>query len=143
MTNTPRIVASLIFAAIAVFLVSYTWLPARDTLQSEEGKVTRILPLPNTWHEVEIITASGVRLTCRARRGWPLFGPSRCPLEEFEKLPGQTVNVQHDNKHPFEVAVGSHKVIEYSAHREAQMISIVLAGFMLAMAFLVWRRKKQ
>jgi len=141
MTNTPRIFASSIFVAIAIFLVSYTWLPARQNLQNEEGKVTNIFSRPNTWYEVEIITSSGARVTCRARRGWPLIGPSRCPLEEFENLLGQTVDVLHDKKHPYEVKDRSNMVIEYSAHRKAHTTSIVLAVLMLAMAFFVWRRK--
>jgi hypothetical protein len=141
MTNTPRIFASSIFVAIAIFLVSYTWLPARQNLQNEEGKVTNIFSQPNTWYEVEIITSSGARVTCRARRGWPLIGPSRCPLEKFENLLGQTVDVLHDKKHPYEVKDRNNTVIEYSAHRKAHTTSIVLAVLMLAMAFFVWRRK--
>lgn len=138
MTNTPRIFASAIFAAIAIFLVSYTWLPARHNLQNEKGKITNIFSRANTWYEVEIITTSGVRVTCRARRGWPLIGPSRCPLEKFENLLGQTVNVLHDKKHPYEVTdSSSNTVIEYSAHRKTHTISIVLAVLMLVMAFLV------
>lgn len=142
MTNTSRIFASIIFTAIAIFLISYTWLPARANLQNEKGKVTNIFSQANTWYEVEIITTSGTRVTCRARRGWPLIGPSRCPLEKFENLLGQTVNVLHDKKHPYEVTDSSgNMIIEYSAHRKTQTISIVLAVLMLVMAFLVWRRK--
>jgi hypothetical protein len=142
MTNTPRIFASTIFTAIAIFLMSYTWLPARANLQNEKGKVTNIFSQANTWYEVEIITTSGTRVTCRARRGWPLIGPSRCPLEKFENLLGQTVNVLHDKKHPYEVTdSSSNMIIEYSVHRKTHAISIVLAVLMLVMAFLVWRRK--
>jgi hypothetical protein len=142
MTNTPRIFASTIFTAIAIFLISYTWLPARANLQNEKGKVTNIFSQANTWYEVEIITTSGTRVTCRARRGWPLIGPSRCPLEKFENLLGQTVNVLHDKKHPYEVTdSSSNMIIEYSVHRKTHTISIVLAVLMLVMAFLVWRRK--
>ncbi len=141
MTNTSHIFASSIFVAIAIFLVSYTWLPARQNLQNEEGKVTNIFAQPNTWYEVEIITSSGTRVTCRSRRGWPLIGPSRCPLGKFENLIGQTVTVLHDHKHPYEVIASSGMVVEYSAHRKANTISIVLAVLMLAMAFFVWRHK--
>lgn len=142
MANAPRIFASSIFVAIAIFLVIYTWLPARGTLQSEEGKVSNISPQPNTWYEVVIITSSGARVTCRARRGWSLIDQSRCPLEKFENLIGQTVNVLHDKKHPYEVKDRSNDtVIDFSAHRQARTISIVLAVVMLAMAFFAWRRK--
>lgn len=141
MARTSRLFTSLIFAAIAFFLVIYTWLPARDSLRREETKVTQIISQPNTWYEVEIITLSGARINCRTRRGWPLFGPSRCPLEKFENLLGQTVNIMHDGKHPYEVTTGNQMVIEYSAHRQTSLIAFVLAGLMLALALLVWRRK--
>jgi hypothetical protein len=140
MTLTARLLASLIFAAIAIFLVGYTWLPARANLQRESGKITQIIAQPNTWYEVEIITASSVRLTCRTRRGWPLFGPSRCPLEAFESYLGQTADILHDGKRPFELVVAGRRVIDYAAHRQAQALAIVLAGLMLAMALWVFRR---
>lgn len=141
MTNTSRLFAAIAFAAIAMFLVAYTWLPARDSLRREEAKVTQIISQPNTWYEVQITTSSGSRVNCRARRGWPLVGPSRCPLEKLEYLLGQTVNIIHDGKHPYEVTAGNQMVIDYSAHRQTQTIAFVLAGLMLALALLVWRRK--
>jgi hypothetical protein len=141
MTITSRPIASLVFATIAIFLVIYTWLPARDSLKRGEAKVTNIVSQPNTWYEVEFTTSNGTRITCRARRGWPLAGPNRCPLEKFEHLLGQSVAVMHDGKHPYEITAGNEMVIDYSAHRKAQTIAIVFAGLMLAMAFLVWRRK--
>jgi hypothetical protein len=140
MTFTARLLASLIFAAIAIFLVGYTWLPAQASLQRESGKITHIVAQPNTWHEVEIITASGVRLTCRTRRGWPLFGPSRCPLETFERFLGQTADILHDGKRPFEVVVAGQRVIDYAAHRQARTLALVFAVLMLAMALWVFRR---
>lgn len=141
MTHSSRLFASLIFAAIAVFLVSYTWLPQRQSLQHEDGQITQIIPQPNTWYEVEITTSSGARITCRTRRGWPIAGPDRCPLEKFEQVLGQTVKVRHDGKHPYEVTAGSQVVMAYSAHRKTQLLAVVLAGFMLALAVWVWRRK--
>lgn len=141
MTITSRLIPSLVFATIAIFLVIYTWLPARDSLQRDEARVSNIVSQPNTWYEVELTTSSGTRITCRARRGWPLVGPNRCPLEKFERLLGQSVAVMHDRNHPYEITAGSEIVIDYSAHRKTQMIAIVLAGLMLAMAFLAWRRK--
>lgn len=140
MTLTTRLLTSLVFAAIAVFLVGYTWLPARASLQREVGRIAQIIPQPNTWHEVEIITASGVRLTCRTRRGWPLFGPNRCPLEAFERYLGQTADILHDGKRPFELVVAGQRVIDYAAHRQARTLALVLAFLMLAMAFWVFRR---
>lgn len=141
MNSNLRLFTSLIFAAISIFLVIYTWLPARDSLQRSEAKIGNIVSLPNTWYEVEITTASGTRISCRSRRGWPLAGPSRCPIEKFERLLGQDVVVLHDGKQPFEITSGSDLVIDYAAHRKAQMIAILLAGLMLAMALMVWRRK--
>ncbi len=47
----------------------------------------------------------------------------------------------HDGKRPYEVTAGNETIIDYSAHRKAQIIAIVLAGLMLAMAAFVWRRK--
>ena len=141
MTDTPRLFASTVFVAIAIFLVLYTWLPARNSLQREEAKVINIIPQTNTWYKVEIITANGSQITCRTRRGWPLFGPSKCPLEKFEHFLDRNITVMHDGKRPYEVTSGKEMVIDYSAHRQAQTIAIVLAVLMLAMAFLVWKRK--
>ncbi len=142
MTHSSRIFASSIFVAIAIFLLNYTWLPSLSSMQNEKGTVSNILSQTNTWYEVEMIATSGTRITCRTRRGWSLMGPSRCPLEKFETLLGQTVNILHDKKHPYEVTDSSGNIIiEYSAHKKVRTISIALATLMLLMAFLVWRRK--
>ena len=141
MTQNPRLFASLILTAIAVFLVSYTWVPALQSLQREEGAVSHIAAQSNTWYAVEILTASGARLSCRTRRGWPLVGPDRCPLESFEQHLGQRVTVLHDGKRPYQVAAGNEMVMDYSSHRRAQLIAIALAGFMLTMAYWIWRRR--
>ena len=140
MNNARRLFATLVFAVIAIFLVTYTWLPARNDLQRDEATVTSIIPQSNTWYEVAITTSSGTRITCRARRGWPMAGPNRCPLEKFERLLGQSVAVMHDGTHPYEITDGKEMVIDYSAHRKAQILAIVLAGLMLILAVLVWRR---
>jgi len=140
MSHAPRLFASFVFAAIALFLVSYTWLPERDSLRSEPGKISRILAQPNTWYEVEITAASGVRVSCRTRRGWPLAGPSRCPLEAFESHLGQSVTVLHDGSRPYEVTADGRMLLAYSAHRQARMIGWAGAGLMLIMALAVWRR---
>jgi len=141
MTVAPRLFASILFAAIAIFLVVYTWLPARNSLQREEAKVVNIIHQSNTWYEVEIITSNGSQITCKTRRGWPLFGPNRCPLEKFEHFLGKSITVMHDGKRPYEVTSGDEMIIDYSAHRKVQIIAIVLAVLMLAMAVFVWRRK--
>jgi len=141
MTHSARFFACFVFIAIALFLAGSAWVPAPHKLQREEGKITRIIPQPNTWHEIEIVTSGGVRISCRTRRGWPLVGPSRCPLEKFERHLGQTVTVMHDGERPFEVAAGRQIVVDYSAHRQAQAIALLLAGLMLSMAFWVWRRR--
>jgi hypothetical protein len=138
--NTTRLFASLIFTAIAAFLVIYSWVPARHHLQREEGRVSHIIPQPNTWFEAEIITSSGIRLTCRARRGWPLVGPDRCPVEKLERSLGLPITVTHDGKRPYEVSIGRQIVIDYAAHRQIQMLAIILAGLLLLMAAWVWRR---
>jgi hypothetical protein len=141
MSNAARRFATLVFALIAIFLTVYTWLPSRDSLERAEARVTGIAAQANTWHEVEITTSDGTRLTCRTRRGWPLIGPSLCPLEKFEALRGQGVSVAHDGRRPYEVVAGSQVIVDYSAHRRTQAIAITLAGLMLAMAVLVWRRR--
>jgi len=142
MSNAARLFASLVFAVISIFLVSYRWLPSRDSLQRGEARVTRIAAQANTWHEVEITTADGTRITCRTKRGWPLAGPSLCPLEKFERLLGQGVSVMHDGRRPYEVVAGNEMIVDYSAHRRAQAIAVALAGLTLAMAVLVWRRRR-
>ena len=70
MSNAARRFATLVFALIAIFLTVYTWLPSRDSLERAEARVTGIAAQANTWHEVEITTSDGTRLTCRTRRGW-------------------------------------------------------------------------
>jgi hypothetical protein len=141
MSNAPRLFATLVFVVIAIFLVTYTWLSARNGLQRDEATVTSIIPQSNTWYEVVIITSNGTRITCRARHGWPLAGPNRCPLEKFERLLGRSVSVLHNGKRPYEITYGKETVIDYSAHRKAQIIAIVLAGLMLVMAVFVWGQK--
>lgn len=141
MIRTSRFFASFTFAGIAVFLVINSWLPALDRLRQEEGQITSISPRKNTWYAVDIITSSGVRLSCRARRGWPLAGPSRCPLEKFEQHLGQSVSVIHNGKRPYQVSVGNQVLLDYSAHRRAQLVAVTLAGLLLAMACWVWRRE--
>lgn len=138
--NAPKLFASSVFVAIALWLVAYTWVPARHTLHREQGEVLQILPQANTWHEVVIQTASGVRITCRGRRGWPLLGPNLCPLEDFEGLLGRTVSVWHDQRQPYEVRDDQRVVLAYTAHRQAQGLAGALALAVLAMAALVWRR---
>lgn len=140
--NTPRLFASLIFIAIAIYLVIDTWLPARDDLQRGEAKVTNIISQPNTsWYLVEITTSNGTRITCRSKRGRPLAGLNACPLEKFERLLGQSVSIMHDGKHAYEIMAGNEMVIDFSTHRKAQTIAIILAVLMLTMAVLVWRRR--
>lgn len=139
MTSTARIFAALVLAAIAAFLVIYAWVPARHQLRNEEGRVAGIVVRPNTWYEVEIVTASGARLSCRTRRGWPLLGPSRCPLEPFEAIQGREVRVVHDGKRPYEVVAGDRTVLGYAAFRQGEKIAIAIAVMLLAVAFWVWR----
>jgi len=141
MSNSTRIFSSLIFAAIALFLLIYTWVPSSGSLQREEARVTNIIPRPNTWYEVEIVTSSGARVSCRARRGWPVMGPARCPLDKFEQYRDQPLVVGHDGKRPFEVSAGNETVMSYAAHRQAQLIAAVISAGMLGLAFWVWKRK--
>ena len=140
-TDSSRIFFSLILVGISIFLLIYTWVPAHDNLLREEGRITNIISRPNTWYEVEIVTSSGVRVSCRTRRGWPLIGPSRCPLEKFEQYLGQSVTLGYDGKRPYEVLAGNEIVMNYSSHRQAQLIAVVISVMMLALSFLVWRRK--
>ena len=138
--SVVRRLAALIFAAIAIFLVIDTWLPARTSLQTDEARVERVEARPNTWFEVELITAGGARITCRGRAGWPLLGPSRCPIAEFQRLRGQTVTVLHDGRRPYDVVAGGRTVLDFGASRTAQGVAAVLAAFVLILAALVWRR---
>lgn len=140
MTAAPRAFGSVVCAAIALFLIASTWLPGRGGLQREQASITTIIAASNTWHEVELVTAGGTRIACRTRRGWPLFGPERCPLEAFERLLGRTVTVLHDGKRPYEATFGSEVVIDYAAHRRAQAVALVVAAMMLALAAFVWTR---
>lgn len=140
MTFTVRLIASIVFSGMAAFLVVYTWVPARGSLQVEASRVTRIAAQTNTWYEVDITTESGQRLTCRGRYGWPLLGPARCPIGKFQGVLGQRVAVLHDGKRPYEVMTATEKLLDYSASRKAQVIAAVLAAVMLILAALVWRR---
>lgn len=141
MNTLPRLVGSLVFAAIAFFLVFITWLPARDGLHLTQATVRNIISLQNTWYEVQITTEEGSQMTCRTKRGWPLLGPTRCPLERLEQLIGQNVSIMHDGKTFFEMKAGNEVVIDYAAHRKAQLIAIALSGLMLILAVLVWWRR--
>lgn len=140
MTISARFFASLTLTAIAAFLIFYTWVPSSGSLKHEEGQVTNIISRPNTWYEVEIITSSGARVSCRARRGWPLLGPSRCPLEKFEQFRGQPLVVRHDGKRPYQVSAGSESIIAYSAYRQAQFIAVAISLIMMVSAFWLWKR---
>ena len=139
--SVARLFASFVFVAIAVVLVVVTWLPARDSLQVDQARVTRITPQPNTWHEAEFTTEKGGRIVCRGRYGWPLLGPARCPIGKFQGVLGQRVTVLHDGKRPYEVMTATEKLLDYSASRKAQVIAAVLAALMLILAGLVWSRK--
>ena len=136
-SSLPQHFAAAVLAAIAVFLALYTWLPSRDGLQLDAAVVSAITPQRNTWFEVALTTSSGKRITCRTRRGWPLLGPSRCPLAAFETLLGQRVSVLHDDQRAFEVRAGSQIVVDYWAHRKQQTIALVLAGLLLVTALRV------
>jgi len=48
----------------------------------------------------------------------------------------------HDGRRPYEVVAGNEMIVDYSAHRRAQAIAVALAGLTLAMAVLVWRRRR-
>ncbi len=138
--HSARLFAALAFTACAIFLVSYTWLPSRSDLQREQGTVSHISRQLNTWYEVEVTTASGARVSCRTRRGWPLLGPDRCPLEALERYLDQTVTVAHDGQRLFEVTAGDRIVMDYAAHQQARTIAVVAAVILLALAFLAWKR---
>lgn len=136
-SSLPQHFAAAVLAAIAVFLALYTWLPSRDGLQLDAAVVSAITPQRNTWFEVALTTSSGKRITCRARRGWPLLGSSRCPLAAYETLLGQSVSVLHDGRRAYEVRTGSQIVVDYWAHRKQQTIALVLAGLLLMTALRV------
>lgn len=136
-----RLAFSIILAAIAIFLIGHTWVPARGSRREEDGKVSNINAQPNTWFKVEITTTSGKRIACRARRGWPLLGPNRCPLEKFEHIKGKTITVLHDGKRPYEVMIEGRTILSYADHRQAQTFALSISGLLLAMAWSIWKRK--
>lgn len=137
-----RILASAGFVALAVFLVMTTWVPGAAQLRRESAQVAAITAQANTWYEVEILTVSGARLTCRTRRGWPLLGPDRCPLERFERVQGQLLQVMHDGLRPYDVIAGAERVVDMDAHKSARAIAVMLALLLLAMAAGVWWRPR-
>ena len=141
MDKNARYFASVTLAVIAVVLIAYTWVPARSSLRSEDGQVTNIVSRPNTWFEVEITMVSGAKVSCRTRRGWPLFGPQRCPLEKLEPLLGRPIVVTHDGSHPYEVKSAGLSIMDFSAHRWSQLIGFTLGILLLAAAYWVQRRK--
>jgi len=141
MKPSAHLFSVVVFTAIALFLISYTWVPSRDSLRLEEGQITRILPQANTWYEVEIITSSKKKLICRGRKGWPPVALNRCPLDKFFALQGQTVTLLHDTKRPYEVRYHGNRVMEYSVFQNTHRIGIVLALLMLLLVFYVWKRK--
>lgn len=135
-STLPQLIAPTVLATIAVYLIFLTWLPSRQDLLPEEAVVSAITPQRNTWFELVLTTGSGSRLTCRTRRGWPPFGPSRCPIEALEPLLGQKVMVLHDGHRPLEIRAGGQLMLNFSAHRKAQVIAWVIAVVLLA--FAVW-----
>jgi len=140
-TFLPRIFASAVFVAIAVFLVARTRVPPRVSLRQSDGVIASVRTLRNAWSEVEIMTTDGAHLRCKGRRGWPAVGASRCPIEVFERALGNRVVVAHDGRRPYEVKSGDEVILPYSAHRRAQRIGRVLAAMMLVGSGLVWWRR--
>lgn len=133
--------AAAVFAGIAVFLLITTWVPGRGSLRQEAGRVIAVTPQANTWHEVGFVTDGGAALSCRSRRGWPALGAGRCPLDAFEALRGQTVQILHDGRRPYEVVSGSRVVLALGDHRAVQFAGLAGAVLMLGMAVAAWRRQ--
>jgi hypothetical protein len=143
MNSTAQLFTSLTFFSIALFLLVYTWVPSKDTLQLHEATISTIIPKANTWYEIQIITSDGAPIICKTRRDWPLFGPSRCPLEKIELLIGQKVSILDNGKQVFEMKFGNEMIIDYSAHRKGQKIGFMLSIFMVIMSILVWKYKSK
>ena len=139
MNQSTRIFVSLIFAGIALFMLNTSCVPNRQSLKQDSAKVTQIIPKKNTWYEVEILTTSGTKLTCKGKRGGPAMGPDRCPIEKFEALIDKTVHVSYKNHSPYEVKLGGMTIIDYEAFQKSQKVAIFIAGLMSVMAIGVWK----
>lgn len=143
MKSTPQIFASITFFSIAIFLLIYTWVPAKESLQSHEATINAIVPGANTWYEIHIVTSEGTLLQCKTRRGWPLIGPSRCPLEKIEPLIGQKVTILDNGKQIFDMKFGNDTIIDYTSHQKSKYIGIFLSLLMLTMTTFIWRKKSK
>ncbi|MBN1934036.1 MAG: hypothetical protein JW934_05205 [Anaerolineae bacterium] len=136
--SLTSVVVLVVFAAIAGFLIVYTWVPGQRSLTREQGRVTQVVKQKNTWYQATIVTQSGVTLTCRARKN-PMAWASRCPIEEMEKRVGTPVTVSYAQETLYIIESGDVTLLGLQEHRQAQATAIVLAIMLLGMAFMaVW-----
>ena len=132
--------AALVFIAIGVFLLAYSWPPGRGSLQEDQARIIRIIPHQATRYNVELRTPEGVELSCveNALNGWPPSAINRCPIEKFKPLVGQTVMVLHDGKHIYEVKTKDEIVLSYDVFRGFQLMIVLVALVMVGIAVVVW-----
>lgn len=141
MNSQTRIFASSMFVLVAIVLMVSTGVPSRAGLKQETGKITQIISKPATWYEVEIITASGVRLSCKTKRENYSLRSKMCPLELLELNQGKTVEVQYKKTTPYQLSLNKQFIIDYSAFKKMQMLGVLGAVLMLFMAAGVWKIK--
>ncbi len=141
MNRTYTLLASLVFVAIALVLIVYSWVPNRRGLKKEQAKITAVIRQPGTLYKVEMVTKSGALISCLGRRQWPPALINRCPIEKFKRLVGQNVTVLHNGKHPYEVKENGKFILTLGVFRWFQFFMVLVALMMLCIAAFVLRRE--
>ncbi|RRS30026.1 MAG: hypothetical protein P794_08705 [Epsilonproteobacteria bacterium (ex Lamellibrachia satsuma)] len=142
MSRNSNKVAAFIFLAIGIFLVIYSWAPSRSSLTEEQGKIVRIVPHRATRYNVEIITPTGNRLSCKenALRQWPPGTINRCPIEKFSPLVGKNITVLHDGRFIYEAKFKGNTILSHRVFRHFQVMMDIMALLMIGIGVVVWRR---
>ncbi len=132
--------AALLFIGIGIFLLIYAHPPRWATLQEETARVVRIVPLRATRYNVEVVTASGTKLSCveNALRDWPPPSFNRCPISQLASLVGMQVKVWHDGEHFYQIESQGEMVLSYSAFLRFQILFGLVALLMMGLGVLVW-----
>jgi|GEM_PF-3335001 len=133
MKKITSIIATLIFLAIAGYLIYSTRLPRQDTLTQETARVMAVTKQKNWWYEASFKTQSGVVLTCRAKKN-PNAWASRCPVTELEGLVGQSVKVWYDPERLYVIEHSGVEILGMDQHRSAQYTTWGIGALMIIMA---------
>lgn len=111
----------------------------QHSLTHEQGTVLSVTRRPNAWYEARIATASGVTLTCRARRN-PLAWASRCPIPALETIIGARVTIQHNGTTLYVIEHAGTTLLGFDEFRAAQATAVGIAALLLTMAGVaLWR----